>query len=112
MDENLWRHFKRDCRKPKERLQENRKEIAKNKTLCRYNSEIYKARWSFFSNTINARVFFSVFEKLRNPPLELAPELATTTKCNELHPFLRARLTKSDRILHSSPKKATSNLLK
>ena len=58
--------------------------------LRRYNSEICKARRSFFSNTVNrdmnnARVFSC--GKVNKSPSQLCPELATISKCNEFANF-------------------------
>jgi hypothetical protein len=83
--------LKRECRKTERKWRKYKLQIhyeIHKEMLRTYNSEICKARQSFFSNIINrssnnTRILFSTVDKLTNPPSQLAPELLSTNKCNE-----------------------------
>ena len=76
-------------------------------SLQSYNLELKSSRQLFFSNIINknvnnARALFSTVDRLTNPPLNIAPELLSTVKCNEFAAFFTDKIANIRQAIISS----------
>ena len=101
---------KRECRKAERRWRKSNLQVHYDiykENLQIYNTEIRSARQSFFSKIINnnqnnARILFNTVDKLTNPPVSIAQELLSTSKCNEFASFFSNKIEGIRQVISSS----------
>lgn len=91
---------KRECRKAERKWRKTKLEVHHDifkQKLHTYNSELSRARRSYFSDIINrdinnSRTLFATVDKLTNSPTQLPQEFLSVEKCNEFASFFHQKI--------------------